>query len=222
MAIGRIRGGALTLLAAAVLMCTFTGGAPGVASATNAGPAAAARSSEAVRLQNRMRRLWEDHIYWTRLFIVSFANSPPDVKATGARLLRNQDQIGNEFAHFYGDVAGDHVTSLLRRHILLAAQILKDAKSGHTKAFQQDVQSWYANANRIAEFLHSLNPSNWPTDAVRKMMHEHLALTLTEASDYLHGKFRQSVQDFRSVESEILHMANTLAFGIVRQFPGQF
>ena len=193
-----------------------------MASATNAGPAVALRSSQAAHLQGQMRRVWEDHVFWTRLFIVSFANSLPDLHATTARLLRNQNQIGNEFAVFYGDAASDHLTSLLRQHILLAAQILKDAESGNSEAFQRDVQAWYSNADRIAEFLHSLNPANWPLDALRTMMHEHLALTLTEASDYLHGMFTKSVKDFHSVEDEILHMANTLTFGIVQQFPGRF
>src|SRR5512139_2470835 len=42
-----------------------------------------------------MRKLWEDHVTWTRLFIVSFAADLPDLSATERRLLRNQTDIGD-------------------------------------------------------------------------------------------------------------------------------
>jgi hypothetical protein len=41
-------------------------------------------------LQDRMRKLWEDHITWTRLAIVTFADGSDGFSATAARLLTNQ------------------------------------------------------------------------------------------------------------------------------------
>ena len=49
-----------------------------------------------------MRKLWEDHVTWTRLFIVSAAAGLPDKDATTQRLLQNQTDIGNAVADFYG------------------------------------------------------------------------------------------------------------------------
>src|SRR5262245_34248452 len=49
-----------------------------------------------------MRKLWEDHITWTRLFIVSFSADLPDLTATTNRLLRNQVDIGDAVRPFYG------------------------------------------------------------------------------------------------------------------------
>jgi hypothetical protein len=86
----------------------------------------------------------------------------------------------------------------------------------------QDLKAWYANANAIARFLHSLNPANWPLDALRMMMHRHLDLTLTEASDYLAGSFWKSIRDFQAVENEILVMADQLSDGVIMQLPGRF
>jgi len=120
-------------------------------------------SARALSLHDEMRRLWEDHVWWTRQVIVSFANSLPGAGPTTIRLLRNQNHIGNLFARFYGTDAGDRLTSLLRRHIKLAAAILADAKAGNQDALDQDLKAWYANANAIARFLHSLNPANWPS-----------------------------------------------------------
>ena len=77
-----------------------------------------------------MRKLWEDHITWTRLAIVSFAAGLPDLQATEARLLRNQADIGNAIKPFYGRTAGNRLTALLREHILGAVALLQAAKSG--------------------------------------------------------------------------------------------
>src|SRR5512141_2595672 len=68
-----------------------------------------------------MRKLWEDHVTWTRLFIVSALADLPDKNATTARLLANQTDIGNAIKPFYGDAAGEQLTALLKVHITTAA-----------------------------------------------------------------------------------------------------
>ncbi|MGQ0434333.1 MAG: hypothetical protein ACT452_18260, partial [Microthrixaceae bacterium] len=52
-----------------------------------------------------MRKLWEDHVQWTRLYIVSAVADLPDSDATLARLLQNQTDIGNAVATYYGNDA---------------------------------------------------------------------------------------------------------------------
>lgn len=169
-----------------------------------------------------MRRLWEDHVTWTRLFIVSFAADLPDLQATTDRLLQNQVDIGNAVKPFYGKVAGNQLTDLLKQHILTAAALLAAAKAGDTAAFEQAKADWYANAREIAAFLHDANPKNWPLADLRSMMKTHLDLTLQEASDQLGGDYASSVAGFDSVETEILEMADTLSSGIIAQFPKKF
>src|SRR4029079_5634414 len=75
-----------------------------------------------------MRKLWEDHVTWTRLFIISAAADLPDKNATTQRLLQNQTDIGNAVADFYGHDAGSKLTALLKDHILIAANIVAAAK----------------------------------------------------------------------------------------------
>ena len=74
--------------------------------------------------RNAMRVLWEQHVAWTRLAIVSLAGNLPDLSATEARLLRNQHDIGAAIVPFYGRAAGHQLTGLLRQHILIAVRIL--------------------------------------------------------------------------------------------------
>ncbi len=180
------------------------------------------RTESAVAFRNDMRKLWEDHITWTRLFIVSFAADLPDLGPTTDRLLQNQTDIGNAIKPYYGDAAGDQLTELLRQHILTAADLLAAAKAGDTAAFNEANAAWYANANDIAAFLHSANPDIWPLDDLQAMMSAHLDLTLEEGAARLHGDFAGDIAAYDKVHGEILQMADMLSLGIIDQFPKEF
>jgi hypothetical protein len=169
-----------------------------------------------------MRKLWEDHITWTRLAIVSFAAGLPDLQATEARLLQNQVDIGNAVKPFYGRTAGNRLAALLREHILGAVALLQAAKSGDSAAIAKASKAWYANANQIADFLHAANPRNWARGEMRAMMKTHLDETLKEAQDRLVGNFAADIRDYEAVHHHILEMADELSNGIFAQFPQRF
>jgi hypothetical protein len=169
-----------------------------------------------------MRQLWVDHVTWTRLFIVSFVADLPDLQATTDRLLQNQVDIGDAVKPFYGRAAGNQLTALLEEHILTAADLLGAAKAGDTAAFEQAKEAWYTNARQIAAFLREANPDHWRLADLRTMMREHLDLTLQEAAEQLGGDYVASVATYDAVEAEILHMADMLSSGIIKQFPNKF
>ena len=169
-----------------------------------------------------MRQLWEDHITWTRLYIVSAAAGLPDVTPTAERLLRNQSDIGDAIKPFYGDAAGAGLTALLRGHILTAAHLVAAAKSGDTAAVAVASAAWYANADSIATFLSSANPKQWPVAALRGAMKMHLDLTLQEATARLHGDWAADIAAYDAVHRHILQMADILSDGIIKQFPSRF
>lgn len=181
---------------------------------------------DAQTFHDAMRKLWEDHITWTRMVIVGYLAVPdatlPDLQASVDRLLQNQADIGNAIKPFYGDAAGDQLTELLRQHILIAAEILEDAKAGNTTAMNDAITRWYANADEIAAFLNSANPEFWPLDEMTDMMHMHLDLTLQEATTYLTGNYAGSVAAYDQVHLQALEMADMLSTGIIEQFPKMF
>jgi hypothetical protein len=169
-----------------------------------------------------MRKLWEDHVTWTRLAIVTFADGSPGFGATAARLLQNQADIGNAIAPFYGTAAGQQLSALLHDHITIAVELLQDAKAGDTAAFNAAKIRWYANANPIADFLSAANPRFWPDATMRAAMKEHLDQTLAEAVDELSGDYTASVTDYEAIHLHILAMADLLSSGIMHQFPARF
>ena len=175
-----------------------------------------------VAFHDQMRKLWEDHVTWTRLAIVTFADGSAGLDATATRLLQNQTDIGNAIAPFYGAEAGQKLSTLLHTHITLAVALLKDVKSGNTAAFTADKASWYDNANQIADFLSAANPRFWPDAVMRASMKEHLDQTLAEAADELSGNYTASVNDYEAIHLHILALADLLSSGIMRQFPSRF
>ncbi len=207
---------------AAVLTAACSGGSKSAPAAPAADHASHGASSAEVTFQADMRKLWEDHITWTRLAIISIEAGAPDTSATVDRLMQNQVDIGNAIKPFYGNDAGDKLTALLKDHISIAADILTAAKAGDAAKVQVASDRWNANADEIAAFLSSANPTAWPVSDMKKMMHDHLDLTLAEAVDHLKGNYAADVADYDKVHAEILSMADMLSAGIINQFPQKF
>ena len=171
--------------------------------------------------QDAMRKLWEDHITWTRVFIISAAADLPDKAAATERLLQNQAEIGNAIKPYYGDAAGDKLTSLLKEHITTAAEVVAAAKANDKAKLDDANKRWFANADQIADFLSGANP-NWPAADMKKMMREHLDLTTAEVVARLKGDWKADVMAYDRVHEQILHMADMLSDGIVKQHTAKF
>jgi len=181
-----------------------------------------APSAKAVALRLDMRKLWEDHITWTRLAIISLESGSPDTDATVARLLRNQTDIGNAIKPYYGNAADTKLTDELRAHIQIAAEVIAAAKAGDAEKLADARARWAANANEIASVLASVNPHFWKLSELKAEMQMHLKLTTAEAVDHLQGKWAADVAAYDAVHRHILHMSDLLTAGIVDQFPGRF
>jgi hypothetical protein len=181
-----------------------------------------ALTSKQLAFHDGMRKLWEDHITWTRLAIVSFAADSPDFNQTAARLLRNQDDIGDAVKPFYGQRAGDQLTSLLKEHIAGAVELLKAAKAGDDAKFAQAKDAWYVNGNEIASFLNAANPKFLPLEKIQTLMRGHLDQTLEEAAAQLKGDFAASIRAYDEIHEHILMMSDTLSSAIIKQFPRKF
>lgn len=184
--------------------------------------AVAAAPVRRAAFHDAMRQLWEDHITWTRIYIISAAAGLPDADQAAQRLLRNQTDIGDAIKPFYGEAAGAGLTALLRGHILTAARLVGAAKSGDTAAVSAASAQWYANGDSIAALLSSANPRNWPAETMRSAMRMHLDLTLKEAVARLHGDWAGDIAAYDAVHRHILQMADVLSDGIVKQFPSRF
>ena len=179
-------------------------------------------SPKGAAFHDAMRRLWEDHAWWTRLFIVSATSDLADKDATTKRLLRNQEDLGNGIKPYYGDEAGAKLTALLKDHITIAADLVTASKDGDSAKADAASKKWTANADEIATFLSGANPSAWPLDAAKSMMREHLGLTVAEVKARLSKDWDADIAAYERVRDQALKMADMLSDGIRRQFPQKF
>jgi hypothetical protein len=176
-------------------------------------------STEPVRLA--LRKLWSDHVIWTRQYIVAAVAATPDADAAAGRLIKNQEDIGAAIVPYYGQAAGDRLTDLLKQHIMIAVDLVAAAKSEDQAAFAKHDARWTSNIKEIAGFLSGANP-NWPEEAVFDLLALHLKLTKDETVARLTGDWAADVQAFDDIFTEILVVADTLYDGIVAQFPDRF
>ncbi|MFV8345806.1 hypothetical protein [Flavobacterium sp. ZB4P13] len=175
----------------------------------------------AATLKTNMRKLWEDHVTWTRNVILCLVDELPGTDQAIKRLLQNQVDIGNAIKPFYGEAAGNKLTKLLKEHIIIAADVVNAAEAGNTVALNKANKKWYANADEISEFLCKANPK-WALKDMKMMMNDHLKLTTNEAVQRIKKNYDADVIAYDKVHNEILQMSDMLANGIIKQFPEKF
>jgi len=180
------------------------------------------KTTSANELRTNLRTLWEDHAMYTRNVILNIIDYLPGTNEGVARLLRNQDDIGDAIKPLYGDAAGNKLSQLLREHITIAADLLKAARLNNQADFANANTKWFKNADEIASFLSSANPQNWKSEDMRKMMHDHLSLTTQQAVARIKKDYKADIEAYDNTRAELMEMSDMLATGIIRQFPDKF
>lgn len=201
------------LVFAAAAGCTSTGSARTTESAGGV-----SQNADAAGLKEGMRKLWADHVVWTRTYIIAAVADDPSASSAAARLLKNQEDIGNAIVPFYGAPAGTKLTALLKDHINIAVEVVTAAKAGDNAKVSAADQRWKQNAADIATFLSGANP-NWPRETLVSMLNEHLTLTTQEATARIKKDWAGDVAAFDKIFDQAMHMADALSAGIAKQFP---
>lgn len=178
-------------------------------------------SKPEVGLKDAMRKLWEDHITYTRNYIISALADLEDVDAAAGRLLKNQDDIGDAIKQYYGEESGKRLANLLRGHIVIATEVVKAAKMGNNEDLDKASKKWNSNADEIAVFLSGSNP-NWAKKDLTEMLYKHLELTTGEVVSRLKKDWPADIGYYDSGHTHMLMFADVLTDGIVKQFPDKF
>jgi hypothetical protein len=175
----------------------------------------------ALSYHDSWRRLWEDHITWTRMVIIGISDSLPGTDFYVRRLLQNYVDMEDALRPYYGEQAA-LFSELLQEHLTIAADILVAAKAGNDDSLGRLLEEWRTNADALATQMNAMNPRNWPLEETRAMWHEHLDVTLAEATAHLSGDFSAELEAWEQVHDGGLMMADLMSNGVIRQFRGAF
>lgn len=166
---------------------------------------------------NKIRKLWSQHVYWTRFFIISTAEELQDLKYVTDRSLENPGDFAKVLRMFYGDKKANEFKKLLTEHLQIAGELVNADKDKNTVKADGLRKKWYANADDIAEFLSVINP-HWNRQKWHDMMYSHLNMTEKEAGFRFQKEYPKDIEMFESIEKEALEMGDYMASGIMRQF----
>ncbi|HJV45510.1 MAG TPA: glycosyltransferase [Bacillota bacterium] len=178
-------------------------------------------SHSAVQLKDHLHKLWIDHTLWTRSYITSALVNLEDQDKVLARLLKNQENIGNAIKPYYGEKAAQTLSELLKQHILIGGKVVEAAKTGNQPDLEKYNKEWYKNADDMAKFLSSANP-NWSDKVLKEMLHKHLDFVTKQLVARIHKDWDADILAFDQGEDHMVHFADTLAEGIIKQFPKRF
>jgi hypothetical protein len=173
------------------------------------------------QLKGGMRKLWIDHVWWTRNYVKSNLAGLEDQEEVLARLMKNQEDIGNAIKPYYGEEAGNKLTALLKDHIAIAGKLVEAAKKGDQANFNKFNTEWYKNADDIVAFLSKANP-NYNQKELKEAMYMHLKLVTDQVTARLKKDWNADITAHDLGEVHMIMFADTLSKGIKKQFPEKF
>ncbi|MDV2886396.1 glycosyltransferase [Alkalihalophilus pseudofirmus] len=179
-------------------------------------------SQSSVTFENDFRRLWIDHVLWTSNYITSATTAgAEDQEQVLARLLKNQEDIGNAVKPVYGEDAGNKLTELLKEHIVIAGKIVDAAKEGQADTVDPLNKEWYRNADDIASFLSEANP-NLNIEDVKNLLYAHLELVANDLTASLSKDWEARIVAIDEGINHIILMSDAISKAVVKQFPEKF
>lgn len=81
---------------------------------------------------NIMCKLWSQHVYWTRFFIISTAEELPDLKYVTDRLLENPGDFARSLKIFYSEKNANEFKKLLTEHLKIGGDLVNADKEMNT------------------------------------------------------------------------------------------
>lgn len=149
-----------------------------------------------------MRKLWSDHVFWTREYIISAVNKLPQSNVVLNRLLKNQKDIASCFSKYGVSL---ELENLLVDHIKIAGELV--SKLINHKDLTETRNKWYKNADDISILISKIGLDY---EYVKEMMNMHLQLTEKEVVDIFTNS-KDYTNSFDNIYDEVLKMADILS-----------
>ena len=172
---------------------------------------------DAIKLKLQMRKLWTDHAIFTKQLIVDIIGDLPGIDYTIDRLIRSQEQTGNCFKSFFGNVAADNLVILLKEHVTITIDLLKSIKTKNEIDASTLEDQWTTNVENISILLGTIN-QYYSIDELSDIFKTCLILTKYQFIARMDGDYNAEIMYFDMGLNHILRISDCLTNGLIENF----
>jgi hypothetical protein len=149
--------------------------------------------------------------------IVDLLDDLPSIDYTIDRLIRSQEQTGNCFRSFFGDVAADNLVALLKEHITITIDLLKLIKTGNTTDVTILEDQWAINVENMSILLGTID-QYYSIDELSDIFKTYLILTKYQFIARMDKDYNAEIMYFDMGLNHILRISDCLTNGLIDNF----
>jgi hypothetical protein len=174
---------------------------------------------ESIWLQ--LRTIGQGKVFWTRMAITAVIQGGGEKDPVINRLLRTSKDISETLIPYLGKEAASKYGAIIEENLNTTLEFAAATKDGNQTAIRNANGRWYKNAEEIALFENATIPSLSLNDR-KAMWYEHINLTEKETNELLNKDYNASIDTTDRIEEQANLMSDSLANGIILQFPKKF
>lgn len=172
-------------------------------------------------LNQYLRKLFAEHAFWMRQYVVSYFTGSKDVNDVTKRLLKNQEQIGRSLGMWYGDKNGARISDIMKDQLIAFGDMLNGMLSKEKNLSVVGEKKWNDNTEKLVDFLVQLN-NKWGVELSQHFKQYNEMMTNMAINRY-RQKHYDEINSFDKAYTHAMNdIADVLTKGIVRQHPEQF
>jgi hypothetical protein len=174
---------------------------------------------ESIWLQ--LRTIGQEKVFWTRMAITAVIHGGGEKDPVINRLLRTSKDISETLIPYLGKEAASKYGAIIEENLNTTLELATATKDGNQTALRNANSRLYKNAEEIALYENTTIPSLSLTDR-KAMWYEHINLTEKETNELLNKDYNASIDTTDRIEEQANLMSDSLANGIILQFPEKF
>lgn len=169
----------------------------------------------------QLRTLWQEQVFWKRLAAQAIIQGSEERGPVLNRLMRNYEDMAEILGPYLGNKNADEYGDLIEEHLQITTEFVTAAMEENQTALEDATERLYKNADEIAVFENTTIPK-LALDDRKAIWYEYLSLNRDETAVLINMDYNASIETFDLIEEHASLMADSLANGIIQQFPERF
>lgn len=172
---------------------------------------------EQLALISNLRQLWVQLAIWSRSLIVSTAANLGDIPVIVDRLTFLPEAFSGVLGQYFEPQDADRFRELLEEQISTVVALVAAEKADNDQTVNQETENLYSNANRMADFLGSIN-SHWNPVQWRNLLYTYIQVLLADLVARLAGFYAREIDIFDDLQTQAIASSDYMALGMLQKF----